>query len=385
MVKMFDYHLPTRIVFGAGVINKIGEVVKNYGKRILLVADSGTMYETGYLTRVKKMLEDETYGVLLYDKVLTESNSDLVNAGADQAKHARCDVVVGFGRKHTLNIAKAIAYILEYGGKMEDYFLGRKSEKVQDITYIEVPSGHGVIPGLTKNFYVIDKFDSTKKSIENVEFYADIVIADPKLATTVPSKVSHSIAIEVLAYAIESFISKASTTIADAYAIKAIEIVGSNLVKSINDPENVTYRGNLCTAGILTSMALASSSPGTTFALALALNSVLRSYQSSAATILIPHVMEFNLTSAPNRYVQIAKAFGENVEDITVVEAAIKAIERVRKLLFDLKAPQRLSELEINRDKLWDIAKVARGYDFLHYLPRPLSKDDIYNLLNTAI
>jgi alcohol dehydrogenase class IV len=382
---MFDYTLPTRIVFGSGVINKIGEIVKEYGDRILLVTDSGTMYETGYLTRVKKMLEDETHGVLLYDRVVSDSNSDLVNAGADQAKHARCDVVVGFGRKHTLNIAKAITYILEYGGKMEDYFLGRKSDKKENIYYVEVPSGHGFSPGLTKNFYVIDKFDNTKKTIENIEYFADLVICDPKLATTVPGNLSHSMSIEALAYAIEAFISKSTTPIADAYAIKAIEMIGSNLVRSMTDPENVTYRSNLSVAGLLTSMALASSTPGTTFALSLALNSVLGTYQSAAATVLIPHIMEFNLTSAPNRYVQIAKAFGENVENITVVEAAIKAIESVRKLLFDVKAPQRLSDLEVDRDKLWDIAKVARGYDFLHYLPRPLSKDDIYNLLNTAI
>jgi alcohol dehydrogenase YqhD (iron-dependent ADH family) len=67
---MFDYCLPTRVVFGSGVINKIGEIVKNYGERVLLVTDSGTMYETGYLTKVKKMIEDETHGVLYTIKLL---------------------------------------------------------------------------------------------------------------------------------------------------------------------------------------------------------------------------------------------------------------------------------------------------------------------------
>lgn len=382
---MFDYCLPSRIIFGSGVINKVGEIVKNYGDRVFLVTDSGTMYETGFLTKVRKMIEDDTHGVLLYDKVVSNSNSDLVNSGADQAQHAHCNIVVGFGRKHTLNIAKAIAYLLEHGGKMEDYFLGRKSEKKKDIVYIEIPSGHGILPGLTKNFYVIDKFDHTKKAIENIEFYADVVIADPKISTSVPSNVAHAMAIETLAYAIESYISKITTPISDAYAIKAIEMISANLVKSMNDPENITYKSNIYSAGMLASMSLSGSSPGTTFALALALNSVLEIYQSGASAILIPHIMEFNLTSAPSRYVQISKAFGENVDNTTVVEAAIKAIENVRKLLFDVKAPQRLSELEVDKDRLWDVAKVARSYDFLHYLPRPLSKDDIFTLLNTAI
>ncbi len=382
---MFDYTLPTRIVFGSGSINKIGEIVKQCGDRVLLVSDPASVYETGYLTRVKKMLEDSTHGVLLYDKVVSGSNSDLVNAGADQAQHARCDVVVGFGRKHTLNIAKAITYILEYGGKMEDYFLGRESDKQRNVTYIEVPSGHGICPGLTKNFYVIDKFDNIKKSIDKSDYFADVEIVDPKLATTVPSSYANSMGIEVLACAIEAFVSKAATSISDAYAIKAIEMVGSSLVKSLSDPENISYRSNLSMAGVLASMSLASSTPGTAFALALSLSSVAGAYQSAVESILIPHVMEFNLTTASTKYVQVAKVFGEKVDDTTVVEAAIKAIERVRKLTFDVKAPQRLGDVDVNRDKLWDVVRVARGYEFLHNNPRAFSKDDLYNLVNSAL
>ncbi len=382
---MFDYTLPTRILFGQGYISKVGEIIKEYGERVLLVSDSDSMYETGYLTRVKTALEDNTHGVLIYDKVVSDSNSDLVNAGADQARHARCDVVVGFGRKHTLNIAKAISYILKYGGKMEDYFLGRSSDKQRNVTYIEIPSGHGICPGLTRNFYVIDKFDGVKKSIEKSKYYADVVISDPKLATTVPGNYARSIAIETLAYATDALVSKSATVISDAYAIKAIELIGASLVKSMSDPENVNYRANLSVGGLLTSMALSVSNPCTTFALALALSSVLGTYQSAAAAVLMPHVMEFNLTSTPNKYVQIARSFGENIENITVVEAAIKAIEGVRKMSFDVGAPQRLSDLDVNSDKLWDVVKVTRSYEFLHHQPRASSKDELYNLLNGAL
>jgi alcohol dehydrogenase class IV len=51
------------------------------------------------------------------------------------------------------------------------------------------------------------KFDNTKKTIEHIEFFADVALVDPRLATTVPQNLAHSMAIEVLAYAIEAFIS----------------------------------------------------------------------------------------------------------------------------------------------------------------------------------
>jgi alcohol dehydrogenase class IV len=94
--------------------------------------------------------------------------------------------------------------------------------------------------------------------------------------------------------------------------------------------------------------------------------------------------MEYSLTSSANKYVQIAKAFGEDTSNITVVEAAIKAIEGVRKLLYDLKIPQKLSDLELDKDELYNAAKIARSYEFLHFLPRPVSQEDLYNILLSA-
>jgi alcohol dehydrogenase class IV len=94
--------------------------------------------------------------------------------------------------------------------------------------------------------------------------------------------------------------------------------------------------------------------------------------------------MEFNLTTAANKLVFICKAFGENVSEISVVEAAIKAIENVRKLSIEHNIPQRLSELNIGEDELIKIAKIARNYDFLHNLPRPVSREDILTILSSA-
>ncbi len=380
---MFEFNIPTKIILGNGVINRIGEITRELGERVFLVSDAVTMQETGYLSKVKKLLEDEGHGVLPFYKVYSDSHSDIVNKGADQARHAKCDIVVGFGGKTTLNIAKAIAHLISNDGNLEDYFLGKKSDK-KKITYVEVPSTHGYIPGVTNYFYVLDKFDRVKKSVEHKNNYADLIIADPKVTTTLPSKHAAAIGMEMLAIAVESYISKASTPVSEAFALRSIESIGSNLVKTSSDQENINFRTIISTAGVLGSLALANSTLGSCYALSLALNSVFGIYQSMVCSILLPHVMEFNLTSSANRYVQIAKAFGENVADITVVEAAIKAIEFVRKLLFDLKIPTKLGELEVDKEQLEKVAKIARNYEFLHYLPRPVSKEDLYNILIAA-
>lgn len=384
---MFEFSVPTKVVFGDGVIDRLGELTKEYGERVFLVTDARTMQDTGYLAKVKKQLEDVSYGVLLYNRVYStsqaDSNSEIVNRGADQARHAKCNVIVGFGGKTTLQIAKAISFLVSNGGNLEDYFLGRKGDK-KTVAYLEIPSGYGFIPGLVNFFYVLDKFDYIKKSVETDNNYADVIIMDPKLTTTVPGKQSAYIGVELLSLAIEAFISKKMSPIAEALSIKAIDIVSNNLAKSLQDPENLNFKGLMCTSGILTSLAIANSSPGIVYALALALNSKFNIHQSIGCSILLPHALEFNLTSCANKYIHIAKAFGVNIADLTVVEAAIKAVEGVRKILADLRVPTRLSELNIDKSELGQVARLARSYEFMNNVPRPVSKDDLFNILTSA-
>ena len=384
---MFDFSVPTKIVFGENILSQLGQLARQYGERIFLVTDAKAMQDTGYLSKVKKLLEEESYGVLLYNRVYSQSqsdsNSEIVNRGADQARHAKCNVIVGIGGKTSLQIAKAIAFLVSNGGNLEDYFLGRKGDK-KKVSYIEIPTGYGFIPGLTNFFYVTDKFDSIKKVVETPKNHADLVLIDPRLSITLPGKTSSYIGVELLSLAIETFISKRMTPIAEAMAIKAIDNIATNLAKSIQDPENVLFKSHLSTASVLTSIALANSAPGICFALSMALNSVFGLYHGLSASILLPHVMEFNLTSCANRYVHVAKAFGENVNDITVVEAAIKAIEGIRKILTDLRIPISLGELNIDKGELMKVARLTRNYEFMNFLPRPVSKDDLFNILNSA-
>lgn len=382
---MFEYYVPTRVVFGQGYINRVGEIIKEYGDKVLLVGDPQTMQETSFYGQLKQLISQETHGVLVYDKIDANADSETVNRGVDQARYSRSNVIVGFGRKTALNVAKAIAYVVSHGGAIEDYFFSPKVSRAHKVAYIEIPTSHGFVPGLTNSFWVMDRFDKIKKQISSPGNFADVVVMDPKLSMTLHPQHIATIGVEVLAMAIEAYISKASTPISDAMAVKAIEYLGANLVKSLQDPENINYRTSLSTAGVLTSLSTANSSPGGAYALALALNSVMNVSLGHAMTILLPHIMEFNLTSAPNRYVHIARAFGEVTQDITVVEAAIKAIESVRKILFDLKVPHRLSDLKVDKDRFFEVAHVARNFDFLHYLPRPVTKEDFVNLLSTAL
>src|SRR5437588_791789 len=65
----FNYHPRTRLIFGEGVIETLGELIKEFGgKRVLLVTDSGVA-KAGHAARAEQSIAKAGIGVLLFDKV----------------------------------------------------------------------------------------------------------------------------------------------------------------------------------------------------------------------------------------------------------------------------------------------------------------------------
>lgn len=381
-MSVFEFNIPTRIIVGLNVINRLPEIVQDYGDRIMIVTNK-VMDQEGILKKVQPLAEAKSYGVIVFDKADSDAGTEVVDEGILLARESRANVVIGLGGANTLNIAKAIAFIAGNDGYIADYFAGRMGRK-KKISYIEIPSTHGICYGLLDSFFIVDSDDLIRKEYRNRFNFADALLVDPKLTVSLPNKFVVAIGIEVLGQAFDAYISKAASLITDSYTEKALELVSKNLKQAILEPENMNVRQALSSAGVFASISLNSSRPGTTFALTQPLSTKMGLYHGIGFSIILPHVMEFNLTASPNKYVKIARAFGEDVSDISVVEAAIKAVEAVRKILFDLNVPQRLKNFQVDQERLDEMVRDARTYDFLNLLPRPVSYDDLLNILLSA-
>lgn len=57
-MQNFEYCTPTRIVFGKGVIEKLPEVMGQYGKKVLLTYGGGSIRRIGLYQKVKELLKD---------------------------------------------------------------------------------------------------------------------------------------------------------------------------------------------------------------------------------------------------------------------------------------------------------------------------------------
>src|ERR1044072_6296146 len=120
-MKSFDFQPRTRVVFGAGVIERVGELARELNfQRTLLVADRGLVASGHVDEAVGPLQKTGVEGSRFYD---FEANPDtrMIEAGAALASPLKIDSIIGLGGGSSLDCAKGINFLLTNGGRMFDY------------------------------------------------------------------------------------------------------------------------------------------------------------------------------------------------------------------------------------------------------------------------
>ena len=114
----YDMYVPTRVMFGAGMLNKLGEQPMP-GKRALIVISNGkSTRANGYLSRTEEQLHKAGVETFLFDGVMPNPTVGNVNAGAKAAREQGCDFLVALGGGSVMDCTKAIAVMATNDGEL---------------------------------------------------------------------------------------------------------------------------------------------------------------------------------------------------------------------------------------------------------------------------
>ena len=117
----FTYYIPTRIVFGRGILNEL-HAQPLPGKKALIVTTTGqSIKRFGYLEKVEKQLEKAGVSSILFDRILPNPVKKHVMEGAALAKSEGCDFIIGLGGGSSIDSAKSIAVMATNEGDYWDY------------------------------------------------------------------------------------------------------------------------------------------------------------------------------------------------------------------------------------------------------------------------
>lgn len=190
--QTFQFHFPTRVIFGAGELQKLPEVIGEFGRRSLLVT-TREIVEVGLAARAIGYLEAKGFETVLYDDVMPDPTSIAVDQAITSAGETKPDVIIGLGGGSAMDFAKALAVSSTHSGSIWDYvgYSNRPPEEIKAVTnraipVICVPTTSGTGSEVTPYSVLINPDTTQKATINSKYIVPHTAIIDPELTSTLP-------------------------------------------------------------------------------------------------------------------------------------------------------------------------------------------------------
>jgi len=387
MNKIASFNLPNINYFGVNSSTKTAEIVKNLnGKKALIVTDID-LPATGIPDIIKYNLDKSDIKTSVWAGVHQNPNDvDIVN-GVKAFKDGPFDIIVAVGGGSSMDCAKGIRVILDNGGKIKDYE-GMGKIKCQKTPLVAIATTAGTSSEANKIAVI------TSTEIEGVKYKMGFVdwrllpnasINDPLLTASLNPFYTAGTGMDVFTHACEAIMSIESTPFSDAMGLKAINLVSKWLKIAVDNGNNIEARANMIYAVLFAGIAFNTALLGITHSLAHPIGAYYGVHHGMCNAIILPKVCRFNFHGSAEKLAMIAEAMGIDTAKMSVFEAANKAIEGIEKLLVEVKAPEKLSELGVGTDKI-EIMSIDAYNDFCAGTsPRRATVEDFKTIYESII
>jgi alcohol dehydrogenase len=376
----FDYHSPTRVVYGPGTLSRLGELARELGEsRVLLVTDPG-LEAAGHPQRATQSLREAGLDVFLFDGVEPNPTDQHVQAGAAYARQHNVDLIVSVGGGSSMDCAKGINFLITNGGKMSDYKGFGKARKPM-LPSIGVPTTAGTGSEAQSYALIADDRTHLKMACGDRKAAFQIAVLDPEVTVSQPAGVTAVTGIDAVSHALESYVTIKRNPLAQMFAREAWKLLEPNLEKVLKHPHDLEARGAMQVGAFLAGTAIENSMLGACHSCANPLTAHYGMSHGLAIGVLLPHVIRFNGDVARHLYAELVEEAG--LPDGHGNPAEVIA-RRVEHLMSAADLPLRLSEHGVSDTILPVLAEEANQQWTARFNPRPVTDRELLALYQAA-
>jgi len=361
----YQFFVPTRTLFGAGVLNDLHKQTMPGKKALVVISNGKSMKATGTLARLLQQLNEAAVETVVFDKVEANPLRSTVMAGADCAKANGCDFVVALGGGSVMDAAKAIAAMAVNDGDIWDYINGGTgggktlANKALPLICVTTTAGTG---SEADQWGVITN-DATNEKIGfgGYDFLFPVLsVIDPELMVSVPPTFTAYQGFDALFHSTECYISKFHNLMGDMLALTAIENVGKYLARAVKNGSDLEAREGMAFANNLSGQVMTVSCCTSEHSMEHAMSAYHQQLPHGAGLIMLSaayyqHFVDCH--ACDERFITMAKALGK--KDSSTAQDFITALVQLQKDcgVDDLK----MSAYGIKESELENLAHNARA------------------------
>lgn len=361
----FDFHNRTRVVFGAGSLERLGQLARELRfTRTLLVSDPG-MVATGYVDRAVALLAAAGIQVFPFHAFGENPDTAMLATGRDHAAARHIDSIVALGGGSSLDCAKGINFLLTQGGTMRDLRgFGKATKPMLPMLGVPTTAGTG---SEAQCFAVISDAETHEKmACGDPQAAFRVALLDPELTVTVPASVTAISGYDAISHAVESYVTRARNPMSDLFAREAWRLLEAHYERVLAVPDDLAARAAMQLGAHYAGTAIDLSMLGAAHACANPLTARYGVTHGVAISLMLPHVVRWNAPVVAERYAELASLSCADTEP-----SAEGLVSRLRTLARAGGLPAGLQTVGVPREDLPRMAQDTTTQMTGKHNPRP--------------
>jgi len=381
-MNTFEFQLQTRLIFGAGSIDRLGELARELGfRRTLLVADHG-LVASGHVDEALVPLRLAGIDVVRFHEFEANPDTRMIEAGRAFAAPLNVDSIIGLGGGSSLDCAKGINFLLTNGGQMQDYRgYGKASQPMLPMIGIPTTSGTG---SEAQTYALISEAEShDKMACGDPKTAFRVALLDPALTVSQPQSITATSGFDAIAHAVETYVARKRNALSEVFSREAWKLLETNYGRVLAEPGNLEARGAMQLGAYYAGAAIENSMLGATHACANPLTARYGTAHGAAIAMLLPSVVRWNGQVAAKRYGELLKLSSAN-PDSGSNEPAEMLAQRLEQMAAGGGLRSSLSAAGVARDELAHLAADAAGQWTGSFNPRSFDKKAAMEIYESA-
>ena len=378
---------PTRIHFGSGSIRVLGDVIRKYSNRVLLVTGEQSIDKSGYLEKIKEILEGASIHYRICSGVESNPSQGTVYRIAYQLLAGKFDCLLAVGGGSVMDAAKAAGILatIKEGG-LEDYFgVGLVSGKIKRIMpLIVAPSTSGSGSEVTKFSVITDTRLNVKKLMIDPAIIPVEAIVDPELTYTCGSHVTLVSGLDTMTHLIEGYLNTVDEDVdpgANDRALIGLKLLFEALPRLIKNPEDRESRRRMSLASVLGGTVLFYKQAGGPHLNSFSWCTIMD--HGEACAVMLPYYGAYYAPAVTEKLKRLNETIG--IKDSGNI--AKDFAEGLQSFYRDLDFPVTLKEFKDFSKEFIDkaITDASQNEMKLKAMPRPIPADKCDEILRTII
>lgn len=386
-MKNFEFHVPTKILFGKNQVDNLATEVKQHTDRVLLVYGGGSIKKTGLYDKVVQQLKENNIFFKELSGVQPNPRISSVRDGVTLCKEHNLYMVLAVGGGSTIDCAKCIAAGATYDGDAWDFMIGKaKVENPIAVASILTLSATGT--EMNANAVISNDETTDKLPMADTQLIPKFSILDPTLTYTVNKKHTAAGTADIMSHIFEQYFSnEKGTDVQDRISESLLKVCIDNASVAIENPENYDARANLMWASTWALNSLISTGKDGDWATHMIEHEVSAIYDIThgvGLAIITPNWMKHVLTEENAwKFATYARNVW-NVTETDEMKAALTGIEKTKEFFTSIGMPTTLTQEGIDYKNIRTMAKKATRWGDLGFFKK-LTTDDVEEILTACL